>query len=82
MAIPASYGSSQARDWIQAAAATYDTTSDNTQSINPLCCAGDQTCSPAATQAAAVKFLILCATVGTPELRVLIREMRLRDIEW
>ena len=54
------YGSSQAREWIQATAVT------NVGSFNPLCWARDQTHVSEATQAAAVSFLTHRATVGTP----------------
>ena len=58
-------GSSQARDWIQAAAVTYASAA---QSFNPLHWARDWTCTSTVTQAAAVKFLTHCTTVGTPIL--------------
>ena len=58
MATPAAYGSSQARDWIWAAAATY------TGSFNPLCWARDQTHTFAVTRDAAVGFLTQWATAG------------------
>ena len=37
----------------------------NARSFNPLCWAGDGTHASAATQAAAVRFLTQCATMGT-----------------
>ena len=37
-------------------------------SFKPLHCAGDQTLTSAANQAAAVGFLTHCATVETPQL--------------
>ena len=45
---------------------TYDHSYGNVKSFNPLCWAGNQTCTSLATQAAAVRFLIHCATVGIP----------------
>ena len=38
------------------------------QILNPLCWAGDWTCTSTVTWAAAVRFLIHCTTVGTPHL--------------
>ena len=38
----------------------------STRSFNPLCLSEGQTAISAATQAAAVRFLTHCSTVGTP----------------
>ena len=60
MAVPAAYGCSQARDWIQAmVAATPDP-------LTRYARGGDQTCTSAATPATAVGFLTHCVTEGTP----------------
>ena len=57
MATYMAYKSSQDRDWIPATAATF----------NPLCCQREiKVGSSAETQAAAVRFLTHCTTVGTP----------------
>ena len=65
MATPMAYGSSQARDQIQALAINLHYRCDNVASSNPLCQAGNQTCISIATQAAAAMFLIHWTTAGT-----------------
>ena len=50
MAAPATYGSSWARDGIQAAATIYATVA-STPDPNPLCRARDRICASAVTQA-------------------------------
>ena len=66
MAAPAAYGSSRARDWIRATAATYATAAAMLDPFNPLCQAKDQTCASAATTGAAVRFLTHCTRAETP----------------
>ena len=58
-------GSSQAREWIWAAAVTYVTVAGM---LDPLshCARQDRTCTSAGTQAASVRFWTHCATAGTP----------------
>ena len=59
------YGSSWAKDWIPAAAVTYDAA---TATLDPQPTAQDKdhTHTPAATGAAAVGFLTHCTIAGTP----------------
>ena len=66
MAVPMAYGTSQARDWIRATAATYAAAVAMLDPFNALQRAGDQTYASSATWAAAVRFLTHCATAGTP----------------
>ena len=63
MAALLAYGISWARDWIWGAAATYVATA---AILDPL-----MHCTSAATQEAAVRFLTLCAMVGTPLMSIL-----------
>ena len=63
MAAPMAFGSSRARDQIQARAVTYAKALSMLDLFSPLHQAGDRT---TATQATAVIFLTHCTTVGTP----------------
>ena len=66
-AIPAAYGSSQARDWIHAAAATY---AIGVAAPDPLthCVGLGIELESAVTWAATIEFLTHCAAAGTPKL--------------
>ena len=66
MALPIAYGSSQAREWIWAVAETYAAAVATARSFSPLQWAGDWIHTSAVTQAAAARFLIHWATVGSP----------------
>ena len=67
MAAPMAYGSSWAKDWIQARAVTYIAAVVMLGPFILLHQAGDQTWAATASQANAVQFLTHCATAGTPE---------------
>ena len=66
MAICMTYGSSRARDWIQAAAVTCAKSAARLDPLTPLHQAGDRTYPSTAIQAAAFGFLTHRATVETP----------------
>ena len=68
MVSPVAYGSSWARDWIQATVMAEDLchSCGNAGFFNPLHWARDGSCAPAATWATAVGFLTHCATAGAP----------------
>ena len=65
MATLEAYGSSCARDWLQAPAAMC------ARSFNPPYLAGDQTHTSAVNQATSVRFLTHCTTAGTLTVGVL-----------
>ena len=60
------YGSSQVRDWVWVAAVTYMPQLQQRQILNPLCWAGDWTCTSAVSWAIVIRFLAYCVTVWTP----------------
>ena len=78
MAAVMAHGSSQARDWVWAiaatctTAATYAAAAATMDPFNLLHPARDQTHISAVTQATAVGFLTHCTMVGTPSVYVLI----------
>ena len=60
------HGSSQARDWIWATAATYAAIAAMLDPLTHCARPEDPILSTTATQAATVRFLTHCTTVGTP----------------
>ena len=62
------YGSSWARDWLLAAAMTYDAAGATPDPLTHCSWAGNWTHISTVAHDAAVEFLIHCATVGTPNI--------------
>lgn len=70
MATFTAYGSSWARDGLQAAAAILCHSCGNTRSLNPLHWTEDRTYASTATRAAAVRFLTHCTTSGNSRIHL------------